>query len=439
MPTDFDLRKHPPRGPAEQVAGLYMLGRTIDKARAKLAGTLGPYKIAPGLSGYFLEWLGIEEADFLEAVRTSPDDAAIAAWLRARSDPNGYDAINARLLERAVTDPTRRRQMMGQYPILRERSDLERWFDILVEDDQRMYDDAKQRGGMDARFVMFSQGSGRPQPGVILEDRVRPMADVADLAAFITLSQYERDAVVKNVGAGIALSEANLHAPLRPSKNVFCVGRNYLAHVEEAARARGADVKVPTAPTYFTKAPTALADPGATLRLSDVSLQWDWEAELAVVIGTRCRDVPEDDVYDVIFGYTCLNDVSARDLQSARGQWFKGKSLDDSCPIGPWIVPAYGVGDPQGLDVTLRVNGVVKQHASTKQMIFSIKTIVSDLSRGMTLEPGDVIATGTPEGVGFARQPPEFLKDGDTMEVEIEKIGILRNGVALGQLTVATV
>ncbi len=137
------------------------------------------------------------------------------------------------------------------------------------------------------------------------------------------------------------LGEATLHAPLRPKKNVFCVGRNYLAHAEEGARARGEELKLPPVPTFFSKAPTSIADPDATLHLSGaVSQAYDWEAELAVVIGVRCKDVPEARALDVVFGYTALNDVSARDVQRATTQWFKGKTLDDTCPIGPWLVSA---------------------------------------------------------------------------------------------------
>jgi 2-keto-4-pentenoate hydratase/2-oxohepta-3-ene-1,7-dioic acid hydratase in catechol pathway len=186
-------------------------------------------------------------------------------------------------------------------------------------------------------------------------------------------------------------------------------------------------------PSFFTKAPTAIAGPGTTLRLDgEISVQYDWEAELAVVIGRRCKDVSEADALGAIFGYTCLNDVTARDLQRAHQQWFKGKSLDGTCPLGPWIVDAEELGDPQQLDIALRVNGRTRQHSNTQAMIFSIPRIIAELSRGMTLDAGDIIATGTPDGVGFAMEPPVFLADGDVMEVEIERIGVLRNPVAIG-------
>jgi 2,4-didehydro-3-deoxy-L-rhamnonate hydrolase len=225
-----------------------------------------------------------------------------------------------------------------------------------------------------------------------------------------------------------ALADVALDAPVRPSRNVFCVGRNYLEHAKEGARAAGRELKLPTVPTFFTKAPTAIAAPDAVLSLSGVvSHEYDYEAELAVVIGVECKDVPASRALDFVFGYTALNDVTARDLQREHGQWFKGKSLDDTCPIGPWIVTPEEIGNPDSLELRLRLNGVEKQHSNTSKMIFPVARLIAELSKGMTLLPGDVIATGTPEGVGFARNPPEFLADGDLLEVEIERIGVLRN------------
>jgi|SRR5580700_2796957 2-keto-4-pentenoate hydratase/2-oxohepta-3-ene-1,7-dioic acid hydratase in catechol pathway len=225
----------------------------------------------------------------------------------------------------------------------------------------------------------------------------------------------------------IPLAGTVLDVPLRPPRNVFCVGRNYLEHAREGALAAGRELKLPDVPTFFTKASTAVAGPNATLHFqAAVSGEYDFEAELAVIIGAECKDVSEEEARHVVFGYTALNDLTARDLQRRHGQWFKGKSLDDSCPIGPWIV-ADEIADPQRLAVRLRRNGVEKQHSNTSKMIFPIPRLIAELSKGMTLLPGDVIATGTPEGVGFARNPPEFLSDGDVLEVEIEGIGVLRN------------
>lgn len=290
------------------------------------------------------------------------------------------------------------------------------------------------------RYVSFSTGGSAPRPGVLEGESIRPFAEgIARLEDFIVLDAAGRKAALDRLAAPVALSSAKLHAPITPRKNIFCVGRNYIAHAEEGARARGVELKLPDVPTFFTKAPTSIADPDQTLELmADVSSQYDWEAELAVVIGKRCKNVSEADALDVIFGYSCLNDVTARDLQNKHVQWFKGKSLDHSCPIGPWIIDAAELGDAQTLDIKLRVNGEVKQSANTAAMIFNLRRIIASLSHGLTLEPGDVIATGTPEGVGFARTPPEFLKDGDVMEVEIAKIGILRNTVRIGAPVGAT-
>jgi 2-keto-4-pentenoate hydratase/2-oxohepta-3-ene-1,7-dioic acid hydratase in catechol pathway len=280
------------------------------------------------------------------------------------------------------------------------------------------------------RYVTFlHQGSSRV--GLLRGGEIHPFAaSVGTMREYIGLSAGGRDAL--RTEATVLLADATLLAPVRPLKNVFAVGRNYLGHAEEVARARGTELKLPTVPTFFTKAPTAISDPEATLHLSpELSPQYDWEAELAVVIGQRCRDVSEERALSVIFGYMCLNDVTARDLQREHQQWFKGKSLDETCPIGPWIVGADELADPGNLDIALRVNGETKQHANTSQLIFSIPKIIASLSAGLTLEPGDVIATGTPDGVGFARTPPEFLKDGDVVEVDIGGVGVLRNTIAL--------
>jgi 2-keto-4-pentenoate hydratase/2-oxohepta-3-ene-1,7-dioic acid hydratase in catechol pathway len=278
------------------------------------------------------------------------------------------------------------------------------------------------------RYVLFSTNGAGKRLGIIDGETIRPVEGLDSLEALPALDPAGRTAALARRGGPVKLADATLHAPVQPRKNVFCVGRNYLAHAEEGSRARGEELKLPPVPTIFSKAPTSIAGPDQILQLeAKVSQQWDWEAELAIIIGTRCKNVEESNALDVIFGYTALNDVTARDLQRATTQWFMGKTLDDTCPIGPWVVTPDEIGDPQKLDVTLRLNGEVKQHANTASMIFDLKRIISYVSQGLTLEPGDVIATGTPEGVGFARTPPEFMKDGDVMEVEISKIGVLRN------------
>jgi 2-keto-4-pentenoate hydratase/2-oxohepta-3-ene-1,7-dioic acid hydratase in catechol pathway len=227
------------------------------------------------------------------------------------------------------------------------------------------------------------------------------------------------------------MQDVVLHAPItRPAKNVFCVGRNYASHVAEGARARGTEAQLPEVPMFFTKAPTTVVGPHDDVPWDrSATSQLDWEAELGVVIGISGRNISRDAALGHVFGYTVINDVTARDLQKRHGQFFKGKSLDGSCPSGPCIVTADEFGDPHAKTVSLRVNGVTKQQGSTRDMIFPIDVLIESLSRGLTIEAGDVIATGTPDGVGFARTPPEFLSDGDIMETEVEDIGTLRNRI----------
>ncbi|MCH8266612.1 MAG: fumarylacetoacetate hydrolase family protein [Acidobacteria bacterium] len=232
-------------------------------------------------------------------------------------------------------------------------------------------------------------------------------------------------------GAAHSLDKIQLHAPIpRPSKNVICLGLNYASHMEETARARGRQVKIPEVPVFFTKAPTAVSGPSDPIPWDPaVTAEVDYEVELGVVIGKTGKNIPRAKAYEHVFGYTVINDASARDLQQRHYQWFKGKSLDGFCPMGPCLVTADEFGDPHAKRISLRVNGVVKQSASTAEMIFDIPAILEFLSRGMTLEAGDIISTGTPEGVGLGRTPPEYLKDGDLVESEVEGIGVLRNRV----------
>jgi 2-keto-4-pentenoate hydratase/2-oxohepta-3-ene-1,7-dioic acid hydratase in catechol pathway len=218
------------------------------------------------------------------------------------------------------------------------------------------------------------------------------------------------------------------HAPIpRPSKNIVCLGLNYASHVQETSKP-GRQPKVPDRPVFFTKAATTVNGPYDPVRWDrSATEQVDYEVELGVVIGVDGRNITRGHAMRHVFGFTIMNDVSARDLQFAHGQWFKGKSLDGFCPMGPLIVTGDEFGDPQNKRLSLRVNGDLRQNANTRDMIFTVDAIVESLSRGMTLEAGDIIATGTPEGVGLGRTPPEYLKDGDVMEAEIEGIGRLRN------------
>lgn len=229
----------------------------------------------------------------------------------------------------------------------------------------------------------------------------------------------------------IALAETEFLSPLpRPRKNVICLGLNYAAHAQESLSAKGQAVEIPEHPVVFTKAVTAVTGPYADIPLqTGLTQQFDWEAELGVIIGRGGRNIQEDDALSHVFGYTVINDLTARDLQRRHKQFFLGKSLDGSCPIGPWIVTADKIEDPQSLDVRCWVNGVLKQEGNTRQQLFSVARTVSLLSEIMTLEPGDIISTGTPEGVGFARQPPEFLAVGDVVECEVSGVGRIRNRI----------
>jgi 2-keto-4-pentenoate hydratase/2-oxohepta-3-ene-1,7-dioic acid hydratase in catechol pathway len=238
------------------------------------------------------------------------------------------------------------------------------------------------------------------------------------------------EAVVKRDGVS-ALAERKLGAPAarirleapipRPARNVFCLGRNYKEHAAE----RGAEA--PPHPVYFTKAPETVVAPNAKVIHHAVTTELDYEVELTVVIGTGGRDIPREQALTHVFGYTIINDVTARDLQKRHGQWFKGKSLDTFCPMGPVLVTADEIPDPQALSVAMRINGETRQSSHTSKMIFPVEECIAVLSQGFTILPGDVIATGTPEGVGAALG--KFLKAGDKMEAEVEKIGVLTNKI----------
>jgi 2-keto-4-pentenoate hydratase/2-oxohepta-3-ene-1,7-dioic acid hydratase in catechol pathway len=292
------------------------------------------------------------------------------------------------------------------------------------------------------RIATFSH-TGRERLGIVQDDRVLDLS-AADAKAPLSMlaliggGAAALDAVRKAAVAAendrklwLPLSECRLLAPIpRPPKNVFCVGRNYKLHIEEGARARGVAPSYPKVPEFFSKPPTAVVGHDAEVVVGQrVSKQFDYEVELAAVIGTTCRDVKKSDAHAVIFGYTVLNDFTARDLQRDHGQWFKGKGLDTTCPIGPWIVTADEFGAPRGHRITLRVNGETRQDSNTADMLFGIDDIIESLSTGLTLEAGDIICTGTPSGVGMGLEPQVWLKEGDVVESEVEGIGVLRNTV----------
>ncbi len=237
--------------------------------------------------------------------------------------------------------------------------------------------------------------------------------------------------VAANTSPRLPLASVTLLAPIpRPRKNIMCLGWNYAAHSAESARARGREATLPSYPVVFTKSVTAVNHPDAVIPYdANVSSEIDWEVELAFVIGRQGKNIQRTEALDYVFGYMILNDISARDIQSRHKQFFLGKSLDGSAPCGPWIVTPDEIGDPQALRLQLRVNGVTRQDANTSDMIFKIPDIIATLSLGITLEPGDIVATGTPSGVAMGMDPPVYLRPGDVVEAEIERIGVLRNTI----------
>ncbi|MEH7304746.1 fumarylacetoacetate hydrolase family protein [Neobacillus drentensis] len=225
----------------------------------------------------------------------------------------------------------------------------------------------------------------------------------------------------------LPIDDVKLLAPIpRPSKNILCVGKNYAEHAIEM----GSEADIPEYIMVFTKAPTTVVGSNErVLNHQNVTDQLDYEGELAIIIGKKGQAIKKEEALDYIFGYTILNDVTARDLQSRHKQFFIGKSLDTTCPMGPWIVHKSIIENPNHLNIQTTVNGEVRQNSNTKNFIFPIEEVISVLSAGMTLEPGDIIATGTPAGVGKGFKPPKFLSPGDQMEVTIEKIGTLKNTI----------
>ncbi|GKU81731.1 fumarylacetoacetate hydrolase family protein [Niallia sp. NCCP-28] len=223
----------------------------------------------------------------------------------------------------------------------------------------------------------------------------------------------------------IPLKNVVLLAPIpKPAKNIFCVGKNYAEHAIEM----GSKDDIPEYVMIFTKAPTTVIGPNETILLhKEVTEQLDYEGELAIVIGKKGRGIKKEEAFDYVFGYTILNDITARDLQKKHKQFFIGKSLDNSAPMGPWIVTKDAIKNPNHLKVQTKVNGEVRQDSNTEHFIFPIEEVISVLSKGMTLEPGDIIATGTPAGVGKGFNPPRFLKEGDKIDIKVENIGVLTN------------
>lgn len=272
--------------------------------------------------------------------------------------------------------------------------------------------------------------------GALRDGAIVDLASVApDMITLIAMGPFglsRAKALVDEAKETIPLADVKLMAPIRtPKRNIMCLGRNYLEHARESYEARGEKVIVPDYPVIFTKATTTINGPYDDIPYdAAVSESIDFEVELGVIVGPGGKNISLENAMNHVFGYVVLNDVTARDMQDQHKQFFKGKSLDGSCPIGPWIVTADEIPDPHNLRLTCRVNDELMQDSNTGEMLFNIPAIIQTLSRGMTLMPGDIVATGTPAGVGFARTPPVYLRPGDVVECEVEGIGSIRNKIA---------
>ncbi|GAB7541755.1 fumarylacetoacetate hydrolase family protein [Cupriavidus lacunae] len=231
-------------------------------------------------------------------------------------------------------------------------------------------------------------------------------------------------------GVAVPASNVKLLAPIpRPRKNIWGIGLNYVEHVAESSRSLDTSKELPKEPVIFSKPPTTVIGPGDAIEHNkEITQQMDWEVELAVIIGTRGKGVKEADALNYVFGYSVMIDISARDCRRA-GQWIYSKGQDTYAPFGPVIVTADEIPDPHTLDLSLTVNGVTKQSSNTRHMLFKVPALIADISKGMALEPGDIIATGTPDGVGAGRTPQEWLWPGDTVVATVEGIGELRHPV----------
>jgi 2-keto-4-pentenoate hydratase/2-oxohepta-3-ene-1,7-dioic acid hydratase in catechol pathway len=283
---------------------------------------------------------------------------------------------------------------------------------------------------MNMRFATFQRGSAAPEAGIVSGGEAIGLAAAGfpDLLAVIAGGEEARatiEAFAESAprSSRFGLREVTLLAPIPRPPKVICVGLNYADHAREAK------LETPQVPTIFAKFPTSVIGPGAKIVLPKASAKPDYEAELAFVVGRGGRYIPAERWREHIFGYMNFNDVSARDFQMATSQWIMGKTFDTFAPTGPWIVTADEIADPHALDIRLTLNGELMQCSNTRNLIFGIPALVEFLSSVFTLEPGDVVATGTPAGVGFARKPPRYLRPGDEAVVEIQGLGELRNPV----------
>ncbi|MEE8354821.1 MAG: fumarylacetoacetate hydrolase family protein [Candidatus Bathyarchaeia archaeon] len=295
-------------------------------------------------------------------------------------------------------------------------------------------------GALIGSSVLDLREAAKNKVGGAFDDQ--SVGGISDMISFLRLGEAglgearravewvnERVGLGQDVPGLLSLDEVEVEAPIpRPRKNVVCLGLNYADHVAEGSETLDEEQALPEHPIFFTKAPTAINGPYDDIVYPRVTERLDYEAELALVIGKEGKYIAEEDAYDHIAGYSVFNDVSARDLQTRHSQWYKGKSLDTFAPMGPYLVTPDEVGDPMDLDVSLSVNGIIRQDSNTSHLIFDIPTILNTLSAGITLEVGDIIATGTPSGVGSAHELG-LLRVGDLVEARVERIGSLRNRV----------
>jgi 2-keto-4-pentenoate hydratase/2-oxohepta-3-ene-1,7-dioic acid hydratase in catechol pathway len=285
------------------------------------------------------------------------------------------------------------------------------------------------------KYATFEHG-GRERVGLVdtAAGRIHPL----DVDGMVAILARPRAPTPDLQGEGLDLAEVRLLAPIpRPHRNIFCVGKNYREHAREFTKsgfdssARSAGEAIPDVPIIFTKVPeTVIGSGDEILYPSGVSAALDYEAELGVVIGKGGRHIPRNSAADCVWGYTIINDVTARDWQQRHKQWFLGKSFDSFCPMGPWLVTADEV-DASNLSIRCWVNDELRQDANTGDLIFDIPTLIETISAGITLYPGDVIATGTPQGVGLGFDPPRYLQPGDCVRIAIDGLGILVNRVGL--------
>lgn len=282
------------------------------------------------------------------------------------------------------------------------------------------------------RLVTFQPASGPPHVGVVVGDQIFPLdhSVYPDMTRFLiagSAALAEAEKIVRGEStphSELGLCDVVLLPPVTRPGKIIAVGLNYRDHAIETKQ------EIPTVPIIFAKFPSSISGPDAPVMLPADDPQCDYEAELAVVIGRKTKAVSEAEALACVAGYMPLNDVSARRWQFADKQWVRGKSCDTFCPTGPWLTTRDAVPNPHALSIRMRVNGNVVQNSNTSNLIFRIPTLIAFISAAITLEPGDIIATGTPDGVGVFRKPPVFLKSGDVMEVEIEGLGVLRNRVA---------